>query len=149
MKAISLILGGFFKGNTVYKTNFILFQINHEEGNSNPIELSDASFSWTDSALSLNECSLQNVTWEVSEGSLVAVVGTVGSGKSSLLSALLGDMIRVRGEANIKGKIAYVPQQAWMQNATLKNNILFGRDYQKELYEKVSIVLFAWIPHKM
>ena len=96
-----------------------------------------ASFSWNDSALSLNECSLQNVTWKVSEGSLVAVVGTVGSGKSSLLSALLGDMIRVHGEANIKGKIAYVPQQAWMQNATLKNNILFGRNYQRELYEKV------------
>ena len=67
----------------------------------------------------------------------MAVVGTVGSGKSSLLSALLGDMIRVRGEANIKGKIAYVPQQAWMQNATLKNNILFGRKYQNELYQKV------------
>ena len=73
----------------------------------------------------------------MTEGSLVAVVGTVGSGKSSLLSALLGDMIRVRGEANIKGKIAYVPQQAWMQNATLKNNILFGRKYQNELYQKV------------
>ena len=73
----------------------------------------------------------------MAEGSLVAVVGTVGSGKSSLLSALLGDMIRVRGEANIKGKIAYVPQQAWMQNATLKNNILFGRKYQNELYQKV------------
>ena len=115
------------------------FQINHEDSKSNPIELRDASFSWNDSAgLSLNECSLQNVTWKVSEGSLVAVVGTVGSGKSSLLSALLGDMIRVRGEANIKGKIAYVPQQAWMQNATLKNNILFGRTYQRELYEKVN-----------
>ena len=73
----------------------------------------------------------------MTECSLVAVVGTVGSGKSSLLSALLGDMIRVRGEANIKGKIAYVPQQAWMQNATLKNNILFGRKYQNELYQKV------------
>jgi energy-coupling factor transporter ATP-binding protein EcfA2 len=75
----------------------------------------------------------------VSDGSLVAVVGTVGSGKSSLLSALLGDMIRVEGEANIKGKVAYVPQQAWMQNATLKNNILFGREYKQDLYEKVII----------
>ena len=36
-----------------------------------------------------------------------------------------------------QGKIAYVPQQAWMQNATLKNNILFGRDFKKDLYEKV------------
>ena len=41
-----------------------------------------------------------------------------------------------------QGKIAYVPQQAWMQNATLKNNILFGRDYKKDLYEKVITFLF-------
>ena len=67
----------------------------------------------------------------------MAVVGTVGSGKSSLLSALLGDMIRVRGEANIEGKIAYVPQQAWMQNTTLQNNILFGKPYNSELYDRV------------
>ena len=46
-------------------------------------------------------------------------------------------MIRVKGDANIRGKIAYVPQQAWMQNATLKNNILFGTEYKQELYEKV------------
>ena len=59
----------------------------------------------------------------------------------SLLSALLGDMIRVKGDANIRGKIAYVPQQAWMQNATLKNNILFGTEYKQDLYEKVSIFL--------
>lgn len=84
------------------------------------------------------QATLANVTWEVAQGSLVAVVGTVGSGKSSLLSALLGDMIRVKGYANIRGKIAYVPQQAWMQNATLKNNILFGRDFKEDLYEKVS-----------
>ena len=58
----------------------------------------------------------------------------------TLLSALLGDMIRVKGDANIRGKIAYVPQQAWMQNATLKNNILFGTEYKQGLYEKVSLM---------
>lgn len=73
---------------------------------------------------------------------MTAVVGVVGSGKSSLMSALLGDMIRVKGEANVKGKVAYVPQQAWMQNATLKNNVLFGRQYKKDLYEKVGVSAF-------
>ena len=67
------------------------------------------------------------------------MVGIVGSGKSSLLSALLGDMQRVEGEANLNGdeKIAYVPQQAWMQNTTLQNNILFGKPFKQGLYEKV------------
>ena len=51
-------------------------------------------------------------------------------------------MSRISGEANIRGKIAYVPQQAWMQNETLKNNILFGREHKKDLYEKVTRAQF-------
>ena len=54
-------------------------------------------------------------------------------------------MIRVKGDANIRGKIAYVPQQAWMQNATLKNNILFGTEYKQELYEKVGGLMHIYI----
>ena len=68
----------------------------------------------------------------------MAVVGTVGSGKSSLLSALLGEMVRYEGEANVRGKVAYVPQQAWMRNATLRNNILFGKKLKQEVYDRVS-----------
>ncbi len=67
----------------------------------------------------------------------MAVVGTVGSGKSSLLSALLGEMIRSEGEANVRGKVAYVPQQAWMRNESLKNNILFGKKLKQDVYDKV------------
>ena len=66
------------------------------------------------------------------------MVGTVGSGKSSLLSALLGEMVRYEGEANVRGKVAYVPQQAWMRNATLRNNILFGKKLNQEVYDRVS-----------
>ena len=67
----------------------------------------------------------------------VGVVGTIGSGKSSLLSALLGDMVRLEGEANVRGKIAYVPQQAWIRNATLRTNILFGKKFKQEAYNRV------------
>ena len=58
-------------------------------------------------------------------------MGQVGSGKSSLLSAMLGEMIRLNGCINTRGRIAYVPQQAWMQNATLQNNVLFGKGWSK------------------
>lgn len=68
---------------------------------------------------------------------LTAVVGTVGAGKSSLMSALLGEMIKVNGKVNTHGRIAYVPQQAWIQNATLRDNILFGQLFNKERYDKV------------
>ena len=61
----------------------------------------------------------------------------VGSGKSALLSALLGDMTRTRGLANVRGRVAYVPQQAWIQNSSLRENITFGKKFNAQLYQKV------------
>uniref|UniRef100_A0A7N6APL3 Multidrug resistance-associated protein 1 n=1 Tax=Anabas testudineus TaxID=64144 RepID=A0A7N6APL3_ANATE len=73
----------------------------------------------------------------IPEGSLVAVVGHVGSGKSSLLSALLGEMDKLEGTVAIKGSVAYVPQQAWIQNSTLKGNIIFGQERKEAWYQHV------------
>lgn len=64
-------------------------------------------------------------------------MGTVGSGKSSLISAFLGEMDKTAGRVNTIGAIAYVAQQAWIQNATLRDNILFGKTFNKSLYDKV------------
>eukprot|EP00092_Neocalanus_flemingeri_P004166 GFUD01004481.1.p1 GENE.GFUD01004481.1~~GFUD01004481.1.p1 ORF type:complete len:1636 (+),score=378.79 GFUD01004481.1:74-4981(+) len=80
--------------------------------------------------------SLQNIDLKVPKGSLCAVVGTVGAGKSSLLSALLGEMERSSGQVEISGRIAYVSQQAWIQNAKLKDNILFGSKMDTDKYKK-------------
>lgn len=63
---------------------------------------------------------LKNIRLEVPKGSLVGVVGVVGAGKSSLLSAILGEMEKTQGAINVEGSVAYVPQQAWIQNMTLK-----------------------------
>lgn len=68
---------------------------------------------------------------------MIAVVGSVGSGKSSLLSSVLGEMNKFRGRINVNGTLSYVPQQAWIQNATVKDNILFGKEFDKKFYEKV------------
>uniref|UniRef100_A0A8C7R454 ATP-binding cassette, sub-family C (CFTR/MRP), member 3 n=1 Tax=Oncorhynchus mykiss TaxID=8022 RepID=A0A8C7R454_ONCMY len=70
----------------------------------------------------------------VPQGSLLAVVGHVGCGKSSLVSALLGEMEKMEGDISIQGSVAYVPQQAWIQNATLRDNILFGKAYNEHKY---------------
>uniref|UniRef100_A0A8C0GNK0 Uncharacterized protein n=1 Tax=Chelonoidis abingdonii TaxID=106734 RepID=A0A8C0GNK0_CHEAB len=77
------------------------------------------------------------VTLDIKPGHLVAVVGAVGSGKSSLVSAVLGEMENLKGHINIQGSVAYVPQQAWIQNATLKDNILFGSDLDEARYQQV------------
>ena len=64
-------------------------------------------------------------------------MGEVGSGKSSLLAATLGEMLKVKGTVQIQGTQAYVPQQAWIQNLTLKDNILFGEHYDEGKYKDV------------
>lgn len=61
------------------------------------------------------------------------------TGKSSLLSALLGEMDKISGRVNRHGKIAYVSQQAWIQNCSLQDNILFGKPMQKALYDRVIV----------
>uniref|UniRef100_A0A667YEZ6 ATP-binding cassette, sub-family C (CFTR/MRP), member 2 n=1 Tax=Myripristis murdjan TaxID=586833 RepID=A0A667YEZ6_9TELE len=77
------------------------------------------------------------VSLDIKPGRLVAVVGAVGSGKSSLMSALLGEMHNTKGFVNIQGSLAFVPQQAWIQNATLKDNILFGSPYEERQFQEV------------
>ena len=60
--------------------------------------------------------------------------GSVGSGKSSLISAILGQMMTTQGRLAVCGQVAYVPQQAWILNETLRENILFGLPYDETRY---------------
>jgi ATP-binding cassette subfamily C (CFTR/MRP) protein 1 len=68
-----------------------------------------------------DSCFSLSLSHQVSKGELIAVVGAVGTGKSSLLSAFLGEMELVGGRINTKGSVAYVPQQAWMQARNRSN----------------------------
>ncbi|XP_064419000.1 canalicular multispecific organic anion transporter 1 [Latimeria chalumnae] len=107
--------------------------IHHDPNADSAISFSDASFSWD-----RNEGpSVSDITLEIKPGKLIAVVGVVGSGKSSLVSAVLGEMEHLKGHVNVKGSVAYVPQQAWIQNTTLKENILFGSELDEDRYQQV------------
>ncbi|XP_032175781.1 canalicular multispecific organic anion transporter 2 isoform X3 [Mustela erminea] len=79
---------------------------------------------------------LHSLDIQVPKGALVAVVGPVGCGKSSLVSALLGEMEKLEGTVCVKGSVAYVPQQAWIQNCTLQENVLFGRALDPKRYHR-------------
>ncbi|XP_054155851.1 ATP-binding cassette sub-family C member 2-like [Oppia nitens] len=89
---------------------------------------------------SLNAITL-NINLNIIDGQFVAIVGSVGSGKSSLMSALFGDMdlIGSNGKVNVRPDIsvAYVPQQAWILNDTVKENIVFGKPMDRVLYDQV------------
>ncbi|XP_060620764.2 ATP-binding cassette sub-family C member 3 isoform X1 [Anolis sagrei] len=97
------------------------------------VTVRNGTFSWARDL----EPALKDINWLVPNGSLVAVVGHVGCGKSSLVSALLGEMEKLHGEVAVKGSVAYVPQLAWIQNATLKDNILFGQPHNEQKYQMV------------
>ncbi|XP_005407735.1 PREDICTED: canalicular multispecific organic anion transporter 1 [Chinchilla lanigera] len=97
------------------------------------VQFSEASFTWDLDS----EATIRDVNLDVMPGQLVAVVGTVGSGKSSLMAAMLGEMENVHGHITIKGTTAYVPQQSWIQNGTIKDNILFGSELNEKKYQQV------------
>lgn len=98
------------------------------------ISVEKASFAWTGTQ---NEATLVNISLSVKKGELVGVVGRVGSGKSSLLSAVLGEMTRMSGRVVLRGNVAYVSQNPWLQGATVKENIVFGHRFSPNFYEAV------------
>jgi hypothetical protein len=98
------------------------------------IDVRDASFAWDREE---STPALSNVNLNVSRGQLIAVVGRVGSGKSSLLNCLLGEMECLKGHVGLRGTVAYVPQQSWVQNETVRNNIVFGRHFDEYFYNRV------------
>jgi ATP-binding cassette subfamily C (CFTR/MRP) protein 1 len=80
---------------------------------------------------------LRHLNLEIAQGELVGIVGIVGSGKSSLLSALLGEMQKRSGIVKVRGSFVYCAQTAWIMNATLKENILFGEKFDEERFRAV------------
>ncbi|POM58828.1 Multidrug resistance protein ABC Superfamily [Phytophthora palmivora] len=98
------------------------------------ISIEGADFQWNKDALTPT---LSNVNLMLQPGMLTVVVGPVGSGKSSLVNAILGEMHEVCGTRTVHGRIAYASQQAWIQNQTIRDNILFGEQYDEIHYQHV------------
>ena len=79
---------------------------------------------------------LKDINLQIPKGALVAIVGPVGTGKTSLLEGLIGEMRKTSGEVRFNGTVAYCPQSAWIQNATIRDNITFGRPFDEARYWK-------------
>ncbi|OQV14982.1 Multidrug resistance-associated protein 1 [Hypsibius exemplaris] len=98
------------------------------------VSIKNGTFVWN----SEDGVCLKNIDLTVKEGQLAVVVGPVGTGKSSLCSAILGLMEKKDGEVFIKERIAYVPQLAWIQNLTVEENILFGKRWIRNVIGRLS-----------
>ena len=83
---------------------------------------------------------LSNINLTIKAGEFICIIGEVGSGKSSLIQALLNNMIIMKNDKTkiiINGNISYVGQEAWIQNNTIQNNILFYRPYDSTKYQTI------------
>ncbi|XP_042894914.1 ATP-binding cassette sub-family C member 4-like isoform X1 [Parasteatoda tepidariorum] len=83
------------------------------------------------------ESTLRNVTLTVKPGELLALVGPVGCGKTSLLMSILGELPITSGEVKVRGKVAYAAQEAWVFGGTVKQNVIFGSTFDENRYKKV------------
>ncbi|XP_011012564.1 PREDICTED: ABC transporter C family member 2-like isoform X4 [Populus euphratica] len=98
------------------------------------VSIKNGYFSWDSKA---EIPTLSNINLDVPIGSLVAVVGSTGEGKTSLVSAMLGELPATSdASVVIRGTVAYVPQVSWIFNATVRDNILFGSPFDSARYEK-------------
>ncbi|XP_057384335.1 ATP-binding cassette sub-family C member 6 isoform X1 [Balaenoptera acutorostrata] len=104
------------------------------------IRIQEGTFAWS---LESPPC-LHRINLTVPQGCLLAVVGPVGAGKSSLLSALLGELSKVEGSVSIKGPVAYVPQEAWVQNMSVVDNVCFGQELDLPWLERVLEACALW-----
>ena len=101
------------------------------KGHQETIKIENGTFSWD------TEPILKNINIEIEQSQLVGIVGVVGSGKSSLINALLGNMVTLKGNTTKIRNAAYVPQEAWIQNASIRDNILFGEEYHRVPFNQV------------
>ncbi|VVB03655.1 unnamed protein product [Arabis nemorensis] len=101
---------------------------------STAVEVRDGNFSWDDED---SDPALKDINFKIRKGELTAIVGTVGSGKSSLLASVLGEMHKISGQVRVCGSTGYVAQTSWIQNGTVEDNILFGLPMVRDKYNKV------------
>uniref|UniRef100_A0A4W6BU08 Multidrug resistance-associated protein 4 n=1 Tax=Lates calcarifer TaxID=8187 RepID=A0A4W6BU08_LATCA len=105
-----------------------------EEKKDASVEIQDLFCYWDKS---LDAPSLQNISLTLNSNQLLAVIGPVGAGKSSLLSSILGELPTEKGVLKVKGQLTYAAQQPWVFPGTIRSNILFGKELNTQKYEKV------------
>ncbi|KAJ8918453.1 hypothetical protein NQ315_008150 [Exocentrus adspersus] len=98
------------------------------------IHLKNASVKWIQS---LPDNTLEDITFEANSNQLVAVVGTVGGGKTTLLHAVLGELPAQNGTIDVKGTISYASQEPWLFGGSVRQNIIFGQEFNQKKYDEV------------
>lgn len=104
------------------------------EDKGNGIFIRNATAKWTESCV---DNTLTNITLNITPGQLLAVIGPVGSGKTSLLHTVLKELPLIDGAIEVNGEISYASQEPWLFAGSVRQNILFGLPMDKERYRNV------------
>ena len=137
--------------NRIYEllmSSEIQVNLAYNEESEYSLEINNGSFSWkpNEHQSDLNNLKNKNDNYEpyltdinikIKKGDLVGIVGKVGSGKSSLLKAIIGEMSCLNGKIITNGSFSFASQSSWIQNTTIEKNITFGLEYDKKRYSKV------------
>uniref|UniRef100_A0AAQ6AP01 Cystic fibrosis transmembrane conductance regulator n=1 Tax=Amphiprion ocellaris TaxID=80972 RepID=A0AAQ6AP01_AMPOC len=96
---------------------------------------------------------LRNISLYLEKGKMLAVAGSTGSGKSSLLMMILGELVPSEGKIRHSGRISFSPQTSWIMPGTIRDNILFGLTYDEYRYTSIIKACqleedFALLPEK-
>ncbi|KAF0769463.1 multidrug resistance-associated protein 4-like isoform X1, partial [Aphis craccivora] len=114
--------------------NFNDFENKTESVKSHGIVVLNTSAKWTDVQ---NNNTLENINLTVKSGHLVAVIGPIGAGKSSLIHAILRELPIFKGKISVHGVLSYASQEPWIFSGTIQQNILFGSPMDKERFKEV------------
>ncbi|XP_043666582.1 multidrug resistance-associated protein 5-like isoform X2 [Vespula pensylvanica] len=131
-QSIAIANATFVLDNSKEQTNLLNKSKNKKikDSDANTTELEELKYSEENMYVQI----LTNITFGAPKGKLIGICGQVGSGKSSLLLAILGQLQIIKGQLSREGSCAYVSQQAWIINSTLKENILFGEQFDAKRY---------------
>ncbi|XP_074586209.1 putative ABC transporter C family member 15 [Curcuma longa] len=111
---------------------------NAEASSHVALEIEPGEYNWEANSNSKKPTLKIDKRIQVMRGEKVAVCGTVGSGKSSFLCSIIGEIPRVTGgRITVFGSRAYVPQSAWIQSGTVQENVLFGKEMDRRWYQQV------------
>ncbi|EUC66120.1 ABC transporter protein YOR1, putative [Rhizoctonia solani AG-3 Rhs1AP] len=126
------------KAAAVPSQNGLLSRLRARFGGAKPVVTPLSSASEKPLTASIKEAfKMNDVNLEIPRGQLCAIVGPVGSGKSSLLQGLIGEMRKTGGDVRFGGTVGYCPQTAWIQSISIRDNITFGQPYNEKKYQEI------------
>lgn len=124
--------------NCIEKSNLKYVRTLNSEATSKSISLRDTSATWENNTASgYRNHAVEMLNAEIKDKTLAAIVGPVGSGKSTFLNVLLGEVAIDSGEVLVNGKVSYCSQEPWVFEGTIRDNVVFVEDFNERRYKRV------------